>query len=53
MMSIELAGVVYQIEGVLYAGEAACSLRRAGGELLTQHDLINFALATNPRYSRS
>jgi hypothetical protein len=38
MMSIELAGVVYQIEGVLYAGEAACSLRRAGGELLTRHD---------------
>lgn len=38
MMKVELAGAVYEVEGVLYAGQASCSLRRAASGPITEDD---------------
>lgn len=49
MMAIELAGQVYEIEGVLYAGRPACSLRKACGGSVTKSDLDRLSLADETR----
>lgn len=38
MMAVEVGGVVYELEGVLYARMPSCSLRKAGGRPITQQD---------------
>lgn len=38
MMAVQVGGVVYELEGVLYARMPSCSLRKAGGKPITQQD---------------
>jgi hypothetical protein len=49
MMSIELSGAVYQIEGLLYAGRPACSLRKACGRPVTKEDFDRLSVEDETR----
>jgi hypothetical protein len=44
MMTIDLSGTQYEIEGLLYAGRPACSLRKACGARLTSDDFDRLSL---------
>lgn len=37
-MAVQVGGVVYELEGVLYGRMPSCSLRKAGGRPITQQD---------------
>jgi hypothetical protein len=38
MMTVELSGIAYEVEGLLYRGLPACSLRRAAGGLIKRDE---------------
>jgi hypothetical protein len=39
MMAVQVGGVTYELEGVLYRRMPSCSLRKAGGKAITQTEL--------------
>lgn len=43
-MTVELSGAVFEIEGVLYAGQPSCSLRRAAGGPITEEEFDRLSL---------
>lgn len=44
MMTIDLSGTRHEVEGLLYAGQPACSLRKSCGARLTSEDFDRLSL---------
>ena len=49
MMTVKLTGVTFEIEGLLYAGRPACSLRKACGGPVTSDDFNRLSLEDETR----
>ena len=44
MMAVQLGGVTYELEGVLFRRLPSCSVRKAGGRPITQSELDDLSV---------